>query len=148
MDANVVAEEELRDMRENIENLQRTVEQQRLRAQRGALLAEAGSGAAGERREEAAARDAASTTTVPTPGQGARTGTSHVSLSRPSLTQSRPPKFDNVEAHFGMWRSKCQAYLSSLGCLHALKSTASPVMGRRHEHVSGGVGAEAHASRD
>ena len=66
--------------------------------------------------------------TVPTPGLGAHSGMSpNTSLYRPSLSQSRPPKFDNIEAHFSMWRSKFEAYLSSLGCLHVL-STSTPVM--------------------
>ena len=87
-------------------------------------------GAGGGTRGGAAARQQA-TSTVPTPGLEAQSGTSLPSLHRPGLTQSRPPKFDNVEAHFSTWRSKFLAYLSSLGCLHVpinSNTTANPVV--------------------
>ena len=80
------------------------------------------------RRRETAARDSTSSTPMPTSGLGAQSGMSQLSLSRPNLTQTRPPKFDNIEAHFGMWRSKFMACLSSLGCLYVLKATDNPVM--------------------
>ena len=65
---------------------------------------------------------------MPTSGLGAQSGMSQLSLSRPNLIQPRPPKFDNIEAHFGMWRSKFKACLSSLVCLYVLKATDNPVM--------------------
>ena len=48
-------------------------------------------------------------------------------LSRPNLTQLRPPKFDNIEAQFRMWCNKFQACLSSLGFLYVLETTDNPV---------------------
>lgn len=95
-----------------IEVLQRTVGEQRLRAQKDTLLAEAGRGAGGGRRGEAAVRES-TPTTLPTPGQGAQSGTSQIYLCRQSLAHSKPPKLDNVEAHFGMWRRKSVSTLSS-----------------------------------
>ena len=120
--------ERMRKEGKEIEVPQRAVEDQRLRSQRNALLAEAGRRAGGEGREEAAARVSASPTTVPAPGKGAQTGTSHFALSRPSLTQSRSPKLDNVEAYFAMSRSKLQFHMLSLGGRHVRKATADPAM--------------------
>ena len=84
----------MRVMREEIEVLKRTLEEQKLRAQRDALAAEVEKGAGGGRRE-AAARNSTSSTAMPTSGLGTQTGTSQITLSRPNLTQLRPPKFDN-----------------------------------------------------
>ena len=50
--------------------------------------------------------------TVPTSGQGAYSGTSQPDLSRSNLTQSRPPKTDHIDEHFGTWSSKFLAYIS------------------------------------
>lgn len=50
-------------------------------------------------------------------------------MSHPILTQSRPPKIDNIEAHFDSG-SKFQAYISTIGCLHVLRPTENPVMVR------------------
>ena len=85
-------------------------------------------GAGGGRSGEATARDPTSSTAVPTSGLATQTGTSQITLSRPNLTQLRPPKFDIIEAHFGMLRSKFQAFLSSTGCLYVLKTTDNPIM--------------------
>ena len=35
---------------------------------------------------------------------------------------------DSIETHFGMWRSKFQAFLSSTGCLYVLNATDNPIM--------------------
>ena len=94
------------------------MEEQIVRAERDALVAETERLAAIEREGAASA--------VPTSGPGAPTGTSSLSLFRP-LTQARPPKFDNVPEHYAMWRSKFGAYISSLGHLHVLNATV-PVM--------------------
>ena len=118
----------IQELRDEIDVLQRRVEEQKLRAQRDALATEVEKGAGGGRRRDAAARNSTSSSTMPTSGLGAQSGMSQLSLSRPNLTQPRPPKFDNIEAHFGMWRSKFKACLSSLGCLYVLKATDNPVM--------------------
>ena len=94
--------EEMRDMRDEIEVLKRTLGEQKLRAQRDALAAEVERGAGGGRRRETAARDSTSSTPMPASGLGAQSGMSQLSSSRPNLTQTRPPKFDNIEAHFRM----------------------------------------------
>ena len=98
------------------------MEEQKLRAEMEALQAEVARGAGGGKSGEATARDPTSSPAVPTSGLATQTGTSQLTLSRPNLTQLRPPKFDNIEAHFGMWRSKFQAFLSSIGCLYVLKA--------------------------
>ena len=118
----------IQELRDEIDVLQRRVEEQKLRAQRDALATEVEKGAGGGRRRDAAARNSTSSSTMPTSGLGAQSGMSQLSLSRPNLTQPRPPKFDNIEAHFGMSRSKFKACLSSLGCLYVLKATDNPVM--------------------
>ena len=107
----------MRVVREEIEVLKRALDKQKLRAQRDALAAEVKRGAGGGRSGEATARDPTSSPAAPTSGLATQTGTSQITLSRPNLTQLRPPKFDNLEAHFGMWRSKFQAFLSSIGSL-------------------------------
>ena len=104
------------------------MEEQKLRAEMEALQAEVARGAGGGRSGEATARDPTSSPAVPTSGLATRTGTLQLTLSRPTLTQLRPPKFDNIEAHFGMWRSKFQAFLSSIGCLYVLKATDNPIL--------------------
>ena len=88
--------EEMREMRDEIEVLKRALEEQKLRAQRGALAAEVERGAGRGRRRETAARDSTSSTPMPTSGLGAQSGMSQLSLSRPNSTQTRPPKFDNI----------------------------------------------------
>ena len=85
----------MRVMREEIEVLKRTLEEQKLRAQRDALAAEVKRGAGGGRRREATARDPTSSPAVPTSGLATQTGTSH-------LTFSRPTNSDNIDAHFRM----------------------------------------------
>jgi len=127
-EASVESEKTIEEMKKKIEVLERTMEEQRLRAERDAQGAGKEGGAGGGTRGEGTAGRQQAASTVPTPGLEARSGMSLPSLYRPSLSQSRPPKFDNVEAHFSMWRSKFLAYLSSLGCLHVLSSTANPVM--------------------
>ena len=82
----------------------------------------------GGRSGKATARDSTSSPAVPTYGLATQTGTSQLSLSRPNLTQLRPPNFDNIEAHFGMWQNKFQAFFSSIGCLCVLKATDNLVM--------------------
>ena len=99
--------EEMRVMREEIEVLKRALEEQKLRAEMEELQAEVARGAGGGRRE-ATARDPTSSPAMPTSGLGAQSGMSQLSLSRPNLTQPRPPKFDNIEAHFGI----CLLYTS------------------------------------
>ena len=44
------------------------------------------------------------------------------------LVSIKPARFDDIEAHFGMWRSKFQAFLSLVGCLYVFKATDIPVM--------------------
>ena len=68
------------------------------------LQAEVARGAGGGRSGEATARDPTSSPAVPTSGLATQTGTSQLTLSRPTLTELRPPKYDSIEAHFGMWR--------------------------------------------
>ena len=84
-------------MREEIEVLKRTLEEQKLRAQRAALAAEVKRGAGGGRRREATARDPTSSPAVPISGLATQTGTSQ-------LTFSRPTNFDDIDAHFRMRR--------------------------------------------
>ena len=115
---------EIREMKHEIEVLQRKMEEQKLRAERDALHAEVARGAGGGRSGETTARDS----TLSPAGLAAQSGTSQISLSRTNWSQLKPPKFDNVEAHFGMWRSRFQAFLSSVGCLYVLKATDNPVM--------------------
>ena len=123
--ASVREDAALEEMRREVVALRRNKEELRVRAERDALIAEAERLAAGER-VEAAARGTVST--APTSGQGAQTGTSHLSNFR-HLFQSRSPKFDHVEEHFGMWSSKFQAHLSSLGCLYVRKATVPSMVG-------------------
>ena len=123
-----VAIEKMLNMQEKIEVLERMMEEQRLGAERDAPRERTegtGGGGGGGTREAAAREQAAST--MPTPELGAQAGMSLPSVYRPSLTQSRPSNFENIEAHFSMWRSKFEAYLSSLGCLH-VSITSNPVM--------------------
>ena len=115
-------------MKEKIEVLQRTVEEKKLRAEMEVLQAEVARGAGGGGSGEATGRESTSSPAVPTSGLATQTDTSQLSLSRPNLTQLRPPKFDNIETHFGMWRSKFQAFLSSISCLYILKATDNPIM--------------------
>ena len=93
--------EEMRVMREEIEVLKRALEEQKLRAEMEELQAEVARGAGGGRRREATARDPTLSPAAPTSGLATQTGTSQLTISRPNLTQLRPPKFDNIEAHFG-----------------------------------------------
>ena len=86
----------IQELRDEIDVLQRRVEEQKLRAQRDALATEVEKGAGGGRRRDAAARNSTSSSTMPTSGLGAQSGMSQLSLSRPNLTQPRPPKFDNI----------------------------------------------------
>lgn len=72
--------------------------EQRLRAHRDSLRAGAEGGGGGGRNGDAAANEHASST-VPTLGLEAQSSTSQISLSRASLTQSRPPEIDNTEDH-------------------------------------------------
>ena len=118
----------IQELRDEIDVLQRRVEEQKLRAEMEELQAEVARGAGGGRRREATARDPTSSPAAPTSGLATQTGTSQITISRPNLTQLRPPKFDNIEAYFGMWRSKFQAFLSSIGCLYVLKATDNPIM--------------------
>ena len=103
-------------MKQEIEVLRRKAEEQKLRAERDALHAEVVRGAEGGKSGEATARDSTSSPAVPTSGLAAQPGT-QLFLSRLSWSQLTPPNFDNVEAHFGMWRSKFQAFFSSTGCI-------------------------------
>ena len=122
-----VASEKLLKMQGKIEVLERMIEEQRLGAERDAPREGTEGGGDGGVRGEAAAREQAAST-VSTPGLGAHPGMPpNTYLYISSLSQSRPQKFDNIETHFIMWRSKFEAYLSSLGCLHVL-STSHPVM--------------------
>ena len=91
---------EILEMHHEIEILRRKVEEQKLRAERGALYAEVTRGAEGRRSGETTARDSTSSPAVPTSGLAAQPGTSQISLSRPNWSQLKPPKFDNIEAHF------------------------------------------------
>ena len=75
------------------------MEEQKLRAEMEALQAEVARGAGGGRSGEATARDPSSSPAVPTSGLATQTGTSH-------LTLSRPTNFDNIDEHFGLRRSK------------------------------------------
>ena len=100
------AERESREMKQEIEVLRRKVKEQKLRAERDALHAEVARAAEGGRSEGATARDSTSSPAVPTSGLAAQPGTSQISLSHPNWSQLTPPKFDHVEAHFGMWRTK------------------------------------------
>ena len=121
-----VASKKMLNLQEKIEVLERMIEEQRLGAERDAPREGTEGGGGGGAREAAAREQAAST--VPTPGLGAHSGMSPTTyFYRPSLTQSRPPKFDNIEAHFSTWHSKFEGYPSSLGCLHVL-NTSEPVM--------------------
>ena len=104
------------------------MEKQKQRAEVEALQAEVTRGGGGGRSGEATARDSTPSPAVPTSWLATQPGTSQLSLSRPNLTQLNPPKTDNIEAHFGMWRSKFQAFWSSIGCLYVLKATDNPVM--------------------
>ena len=98
-----------------------------LHAGRDALHAEVARGAGEGRSGEATARDSTSSPAVPT--SGLTTQPDIVTfLSRPILTQPKPPKFDNIEADFGMWRSNFQACWSSIGCPYVLKATDNPVV--------------------
>ena len=115
-------------MKHKIEVLRRKVEEQKLRTERDALHAEVARGAGGGRSGETTARDSTSSPAVSTPGLAAQPGTLQICLSRPNYPQLKPPKFDNVEAHFGRWRSKFQAFLSSAGCLYVFKATDNPMM--------------------
>ena len=115
-------------MKHDIEVLRRKMEEQNLRAERDALHAEVARGAGEWRSRETTARDSTSSPAVPTSGLAAQSGTSQISLSRMNWSQLKPPKFDNVEAHFGTGRSKFQAFLSSITCLFVLKATDNPVM--------------------
>ena len=86
----------MRVMGEEIEVLKRALDKQKLRAQRDALAAEVKRGAGGGRSGDATARDPTSSPAAPTSGLATQTGTSQITLSRPNLTQLRPPKFDNI----------------------------------------------------
>lgn len=79
--------------RTTVEELTRTVVEER--AERIAQAADAAKGA-GERSDDSR-ESAPSRTAVPSSMQGAHSGTSQRSLSHSTLTQSRPPKFDNVD---------------------------------------------------
>ena len=83
----------IQELRDEIDVLQRRVEEQKLRAQRDALATEVKRGAGGGRRREATARDPTSSPAVPTSGRATQTGTSQ-------LTFSRPTNSDNIDAHF------------------------------------------------
>ena len=107
------AERHIQGMKPKIEVLRRKVEEQKLRAKRDALHAEVARGAERGRSGQATARDSTSSPAVPTSGLAAQPGMSQLSLSPPNWSQLKPPKFDNVKAHFRMWRSKFQALLSS-----------------------------------
>ena len=125
------AEEQSREMGEirgDIEVLRRTVEEQKLCAQKKALHVEIARGGGGGKSGETAMRGSTSSTPVPTSGLAAHSGTSQFALRCPNLTQLRLPMFDDIETRFGMWRSKFQACLSSLGCLYVHKATDNPVM--------------------
>ena len=74
----------IQDLRDEIDVLQRRVEEQKLRAQRDALAAEVKRGAGGGRRREATARDPTSSPAVPTSGLATQTGTSQLTFSRPT----------------------------------------------------------------
>ena len=115
-------------MKHEIEVLRRKMEEQKLRAERDVLHAEVARGAGEGRSRKTTAQDSTSSPAVPTSGLAAQSGTSQISLSRPNWSQLKRHKFDNVEAHFGVWRSKFQAFLSSVGCLYVLEATDNPVM--------------------
>ena len=115
-------------MKQEIEVLRRRVEEQERRAESDTLHAEVTRGAEGGRSGGAAAWDSTSSLAVPTSGLAAQPGTWQLSLSRPNWSQLPPSKFDTVEVHFGMWRSKFQAFLTSIGCRYVLKATDNPVM--------------------
>ena len=83
----------IQELRDEIEVLQRRVEEQKLRAEMEELQAEVARGAGGGRRREATARDPTSSPAVPTSGLATQTGTSQ-------LTFSRPTNSDNIDAHF------------------------------------------------
>ena len=85
-------------MKHEIEVLRRKMEEQELRAERGALHAEVARGAGGRRSGETTARDSTSSPAVPTSGLAAQLGTSQISLSRPNWSHFKPPKFDNIGA--------------------------------------------------
>ena len=122
------AKREILEMKHEIEVLRRKVKEQKLRAERDAMHAEVARGAKGGRSGETTARDSTSSPAVPISALAAQPGTSQISLSRPNWYQLTPPKFDNIEAHVGMWRSKFQAFMSSVGWLYVLKATDNPVM--------------------
>ncbi|CAN0563777.1 unnamed protein product [Laminaria digitata] len=119
--------------------LRTRMEEQLVRAERDALVAETERLAAIER-EGAAARGAASA--VPTTGPGAPTGTSGLSLFCP-LTQARPSKFDNVPEHYAIWRSKfwgIHLIAWSLACPQCDRPSTS----RGHQCVTGGTNEQAY----
>ena len=94
-EASVASEVKMQEMREKIEVLERTIEEQRLRAERDAprTRVEGGGGGGGERRSTCEAAKA-----VDCAGTWAGSPIRHVTtfFYRPNLTQSRPPKFDNI----------------------------------------------------
>ena len=89
-------------MKHDIEVLRRNIEEQKLRVERVALYAEVARGGSGG----TTPRDSRSSPAVPTSELAAQSATSQISLSRPNWSQLKPSKFDNIEGHFGMWRSK------------------------------------------
>ena len=68
----------IQELRDEIDVLQRRVEEQKLRAQRDALATEVEKGAGGGRRRDAAARNSTSSSTMPTSGLGAQSGMSQL----------------------------------------------------------------------
>ena len=104
------------------------MEEQKLRAKRDALHAEVARGAEGgkERRSNSEGFYIVSCGANIWAGSLTRhVGTFFVSSE---LASTKTLKFNNVEPHFGMWRSTFQAFLSSSGCLYVLKATDNPVM--------------------
>ena len=116
IEASALAERESREIQEmkrEIEVLRRTVEEQKLRAERDVLHAEVARGAEGGRSGEASEGFYIVSCCA---NIWAGSPIWHVATFSVSceMVSTKPPKFDDVEARFGMWRSKFQALFHQL----------------------------------